>query len=84
MQSSKNSIPYVKQFNFSSYLFLIASVSKILMYLKANLNLSAGIISHPGNQTGTEHSFAYNFKIKINLQCKFPLYKILQSKTTGL
>ena len=80
LQSGKNPIPYVKQSNFSLLLFLIVSVSKILMYLKANLNTSAGIISHPGNQTGMENSFAHNFKVKINLQWKFPLYKILQFK----
>ena len=83
-KSSKNCIPYVKQSNFSSHLFLIASVSKILMYLKANLNSSASIISHQGNWTQMENSFAHNFTVKINLQWKFWLYKILQSKISHL
>ena len=50
-KSGKKCIPYVKQFNFSSDLLLITSVSKILMYLKANLNSSASIICYAGNQT---------------------------------
>ena len=50
------------------------------MHLKTNLNSSAGIINHPGNQTGMNNSFVHNFKVKINLQGKFPLYKILQIK----
>ena len=43
--------------------YLIASVSKLLIYLKANLNSSAGIISHPGNWIGIENSFSHNFKV---------------------
>ena len=49
LQSGKNSIPYVNQSNFSLQLLLIASVFKILVYLKANLNSSARIITNPGN-----------------------------------
>ena len=80
-KSGKKIYPICKAVsNFSSHLFLIASVSRILAYLKANLNSSAGIISHPGNWTGMENPFIYNFEVKINFQWKFTLYKILQSE----
>ena len=49
-KTSKYSTPHVKQSNFN--LFLIASVSKILVYLKANLNSSASIIATQVTEVG--------------------------------